>query len=166
MKTNLIIVALTISTLSFWNIKTCIANDPGIQPAHFSPPQPGTIIVWQGTKNGNAFEEEHLVEKNSGLLARWKSGGKSYERYGLITWGTPDTFDTTAVDPLWPLEVGKSVSFSRKKGKRMWNDSISVIGTETITVHTKPSYYFSKLHSVTINGLGSLRLGMHQSWDG
>ncbi len=100
--------------------------------ALFNPPKPGTIVRWEGKKNGKHFKEEHHIGKSKGLLARWKSNGKNYERYGLISWGTPDTFDTTKVDPIWPLKVGNEVSYKRSKGNRSWNDSMKVVGTETI----------------------------------
>jgi len=126
--------ALVVYLLPFFSIIITSAVASEMLPANFFPPVPGTVIVWKGVKNGEKFNEEHLVGKNSGLLARWKSGDKHFERYGLITFGSPKTFDTSSVDPVWPLKIGNSVSYSRKKGNRKWNDSIKVLGTETITV--------------------------------
>lgn len=98
----------------------------------FNPPNAGTIIKWEGKKNGKSFSEEHEIGTSNGLLARWKSNGKNYERYGLISWGAPDTFDTSTVDPLWPLKVGNEVSYIRSEGSRSWNDSMKVVGFESI----------------------------------
>jgi hypothetical protein len=128
---NLIIIVTFFILVGLQN--NAVANEgTASHEAMFNPPNSGTIVKWEGKKNGKYFKVEHHIGKSKGLLARWKSNGKNYERYGLISFGTPDTFDTSKVDPLWPLKVGNEVSYKRSKGNRSWNDSIKVVGTETI----------------------------------
>lgn len=129
MKTEM---AIGILLLSSFVSSVAATEDENSTQAVFNPPKPGTTIKWLGTKNGETLKEEHVVGKSSGLLARWSSGGKEYERYGLISWGSPDTFDTSSIDPLWPLKVGNSISYSRTKGNRSWNDSMTVTGVESV----------------------------------
>jgi len=110
--------------------KLAWAEGPQLSPASFNPPPPGTTLVWQGTSAGEA-----VIKQNEGLLARWTWQGKAIERYGLVTRGDVGKhFAASDVDAFWPLVNGKSVTYLRKDGSKVWQDSLTVVGTETVVV--------------------------------
>jgi hypothetical protein len=46
----------------------------------------------------------------------------------------PDQFDKASVEAIWPLEIGKTVTFAERSGRDEWCHTLSILRTEAINV--------------------------------
>jgi hypothetical protein len=107
-----------------------------LPPAAFKAPATGTEIKWGDTESS----ETALIEvgPRDGYTLTWtRNGEEEVAGYTLFCWYCPtDEFelDTGKLDALFPLEVGKSTTFERSRGRERWVDTVSVTGVETVNV--------------------------------
>ena len=100
-------------------------------------PAPGTNIVWQGESHRGSFTSRNVFTGVEGFKILFKRGGVEEGAWIPFCYGCAhNIIDVEAYAGLWPLEVGKSVSFRRKRedGSREWAHVIKVVGTESVTV--------------------------------
>ncbi len=107
---------------------------PELAPAPFKVQHAGTRLVWQNLESGQ--RQTSIVQAADGMIVRWLWEGRSGASVGHFC--TDCVFagigaDGGALAPLYPLQVGKSVSFTLSKGERSWRDEILVTGTQNIS---------------------------------
>jgi hypothetical protein len=103
----------------------------------FHAPAHGTNIVWQGESHRGSSTSRNVFTGVEGFKITFKRGGAEEDAWIPFCYGcTRNVIDMEAYGGLWPLEVGKSVSFRRKRedGSREWAHIIKVVGTESVTV--------------------------------
>lgn len=105
--------------------------EPDLPPAEFTPAPAGTEQVWRNIASGETGNS--VIGSVNGYKVHWDFEGQ--ERNGMFfcyhcTGRAPASEDDYA--ELWPLEVGKSVSFYRRRSDRSWKTTITVTGTETL----------------------------------
>lgn len=106
---------------------------PDLPPALFDPAPAGTEQSWRNIDSGETGNS--VIGSPNGYRIHWEWEGD--ERTGMFfcfhcTGRAPAPEDEYA--ELWPLEVGKSVSFYRRRADRSWKTTITVTGTETVEV--------------------------------
>jgi hypothetical protein len=103
----------------------------------FHAPAPGTNIVWQEESHRGSSTSRNVFTGVEGFKILFKRGGVEEGAWIPFCYGCAhNIIDVEAYGGLWPLEVGKSVSFRRKRedGSREWAHVIKVVGTESVTV--------------------------------
>jgi hypothetical protein len=92
--------------------------------------------VWGDTDSDDTARIE--VKGRDGYALKWRRNGEEeVAGYTLFCWYCPtDEFDldTAKLDALFPLEVGKTATFERTRGRDAWIDTVTVTGVETVTV--------------------------------
>jgi hypothetical protein len=77
------------------------------------------------------------MERSDGFRVAFSRRGTERRTWVPFCWGCQSNlFEEDKYAALWPLQVGKSVSFTRtsKEGGRQWLHTIKVTGAEEITV--------------------------------
>ena len=111
------------------------AEDFALPPAPFKALPEGTRMVWENLDSGERVEG--VVGRTNGRIVSWIWKGRSFASWGhvcidCVASGIPP--DGGALGMLYPLEVGKGVSFTRNWGGQSWKDQILVTGVEQIEV--------------------------------
>jgi hypothetical protein len=110
------------------------AQSPKLAPAPFSAPPEGTRLVLEDLINGGTASGE--VTALDGYILGWTSKGRTARS---VTHFCPDCLqagigaDGGPLAQLYPLEVGKGITFTRSRGDLTWHDEILVVGTYSIT---------------------------------
>lgn len=107
---------------------------PALAPAEFRPPQPGSIIVAQ--RADGTLEKSRVVAAN-GFAVTLERDGEVLTRLPFChACGDPRAYpiERDRYAALWPLEVGKSVTFRRREshGSGSWIHTVSVTRTERV----------------------------------
>ncbi len=105
------------------------SDGPELAPAPFEPAEPGTRMAWQEIEGSGAGES--VIGRADGYELHWQWEGEPRSGYLFCSFCGSTRFDEQAYGALWPLEVGKSVSFWRNKDGSRWQDEIEVIGTDS-----------------------------------
>lgn len=115
---------------------TQTAPAAALDPAPFSPAPPGTELTWKVPHTGRTFT--HVVQLPHGFAWRYlRSDGQQGEWVPFCHYcKRVDVYDETAYAKLWPLDVGKKVTFRREHfgTGREWENVIEVTGTDTVTL--------------------------------
>lgn len=111
------------------------AQAPALEPAPFTALPEGTVMVWENIDTGKKVQG--VVGRTRGLIVSWIWEGRSFSSFAHICMdcvaaGVPP--DGGVLGQLFPLEVGKAVSFTRRWAGEAWRDRIEVLGTERVTV--------------------------------
>lgn len=95
-------------------------------------PAPGTILIWKDLYTGS--EDEERVVAPIGRL--YQSVFLGQRRYGYLPdpWADNENTDPDDMAGLFPLEVGKKVSFPRKPEAGRMEDKVEVLDTVRIQV--------------------------------
>ena len=110
------------------------AENPILAPAPFDAPPEGTRLVLEDLINGGTASGE--VTALDGYILGWTSQGQTAKS---VTHFCPDCLqagigaDGGPLAQLYPLEVGKGITFTRSRGDLTWHDEILVVGTDSIT---------------------------------
>ncbi len=147
----LAVVAATI----FWSA-------PGLaQPQEFKIAPVGTRLH----RDTGGWIEIQRIEGRT-VLTR-NSAGRETRGVGLFfPTGTEQgvSFDKERVESIWPLEVGKSVSFKFTRGGDVWDETIKVLRTERVTVPAGSfDAYVVEVHEKTV-GFGGAYEGKFTNW--
>ncbi|HEY9549397.1 MAG TPA: hypothetical protein VIR45_07840, partial [Kiloniellaceae bacterium] len=94
-----------------------------------------TAMVWQNMDTGK--QVEGVVGRTDGLIVSWIWEGRSFSSLAYICMdcvaaGVPP--DGGELGRLFPLQIGKAVSFTRRWAGEAWRDRIEVLDRERITV--------------------------------
>jgi len=111
------------------------SNSPKLDPAPLHIAPPGTKMVWRRL-DGYKTEQGIIGPVESDLLAHYQWEGESSCMYFFCIRCAGDDvcFDHHAYESLFPLEVGKSVTFRRSVEQWEWINRISVVGTERLSL--------------------------------
>jgi hypothetical protein len=111
------------------------AETLALEPAPFKALPEGTVMVWENMDTGKKVQG--VVGRTRGLIVSWIWEGRSFASFAHICMdcvaaGVPP--DGGVLGQLFPLQVGKAVSFTRRWAGEAWRDRIEVLGTERVTV--------------------------------
>ena len=111
------------------------AETPGLEPAAFKALPEGTVMVWQNMDSGKKVQG--VVGRTRGLIVSWIWEGRSFSSFAHICMdcvaaGVPP--DGGDLGELFPLQVGKAVSFTRRWAGAAWRDRIEVLSREQVSV--------------------------------
>jgi hypothetical protein len=111
------------------------AQAPPLEPAPFRALPEGTFMVWENMDSGKKVQG--VVGRTQGLIVSWIWEGRSFSSFAHICMdcvaaGVPP--DGGVLAQLFPLQVGKAVSFTRRWAGQAWRDRIEVVATERVTV--------------------------------
>ena len=106
-----------------------------LEPAPLRVAPPGTRMVWRRL-DGRAVERGVIGAMAPDRLAHYTWEGRPSSMYFFCIGCAGDEvcFDRAAYERLFPLEVGKSVSFRRTVGQWEWTNRIAVTGTERLAL--------------------------------
>lgn len=108
-------------------------DGPRMEPSHLRVAPPGTRMTWRRL-DGHGTESGVIGALDSDLLAHYVWEGRPCSMYffGIRCAGDEVRFDRDAYLSIFPLEVGKAVSFRRSVEQWEWINTINVISTETL----------------------------------
>lgn len=106
-----------------------------LEPAPFKALPEGTFMVWENLDTGKRVQG--IVGRTHGLIVSWIWEGRNFSSFAHICMdcvaaGVPP--DGGVLGQLFPLQVGKAVSFNRRWAGEAWHDRIEVQATERVTV--------------------------------
>lgn len=93
-------------------------------------PKPGTVLVWQDLHTGETVEE-HVLEPEGRLFQSTSSRGHSFW-YPPDPWADNENTNVSDMDALFPLQIGKSVTFKRQPRLGGTRDTVTVARAETL----------------------------------
>lgn len=110
-------------------------NSLELDPAPLRIAPPGTRMIFRRL-DGYKTEQGIIGPVETDLLAHYMWEGKPCSMYFFCIRCAGDDvrFDHATYESLFPLEVGKSVSFRRSVDQWEWNNRISVVGTERLSL--------------------------------
>ena len=107
---------------------------PDLAPAAFVPPSPGTIIV--GHRADGTLRKTRVLGSDGYAVTLERDGERITRLPFCHACGHPrdEPVETARYAQLWPLEVGKSVTFQRTRERdgTVWVHTVRVTGTETV----------------------------------
>src|SRR3546814_21095688 len=103
-------------------------------------------MVWENMYTGK--KGQGVVGRTRGLIVTWIWEGRSFSSFAhvcmdCVAAGVPP--DGGELGELFPLQVGKAVSFTRRWAGEAWPDRIEVLATERVTVPAGPFDAFGLL---------------------
>ena len=106
-----------------------------LPPAPFKVLPEGTRMVWENMDTGKRVNG--LVGRTNGLIVSWIWENRNFASFAHICMdcvaaGVPP--DGGVLGQLFPLQVGKAVTFTRRWAGEAWRDRIEVLGTERVSV--------------------------------
>jgi hypothetical protein len=111
---------------------TANAVQPTLPPSNYDLAAPGTVFVWRDLRTGE--QKEEIVGEHKGRQMEATYDGKRSFAYVPDPWADEENTDVADIEPLFPLEVGKKVTFHRQPRAGRTFDTVEVVGTETITL--------------------------------
>ncbi len=105
---------------------------PSLPPSNYELAEPGTIFLWRDLASGE--EKEEVAGQHQGRQMEATYAGKRSFAYLPDPWADSENTNAADIEPLFPLEVGKKVSFYRQPQAGRTFDTVEVIGTETLTL--------------------------------
>jgi len=112
---------------------------PNLPGAPFSVARPGSVFHFQRGQESHKI----VVGEADGYFANYVSDGTPQITSPLNERVRRDYLaprDVAEFNKIWPLAIGKSVHYQRvdpRANSRVWNDEISVVGTEAVKVGEK-----------------------------
>jgi hypothetical protein len=104
---------------------TLAASDYTLAPA-------GTVVTWRNLLTGETMEER--IGAAQGLMMQSEIGARRSYAYLPDPWADNENTRQDDIVPLFPLEVGKKVSFTRKPKAGLAHDTVEVLRSETLTL--------------------------------
>lgn len=104
-------------------------------PAPFKALPEGTFMVWENADTGKRVQG--IVGRTHGLIVSWIWEGRNFSSFAHICMdcvAAGVSPDGGVLGQLFPLQVGKAVSFTRRWAGEAWRDRIEVQTTERVTV--------------------------------
>jgi hypothetical protein len=105
---------------------------PQLPPSNYELAKGGTVFVWRDLDTGD-IRRERVVEADGRLmLSDW--GDRRSFAYVPDPWADSENTDPADIEPLFPLEVGKKVTFHRQPAAGRTVDTVEVVRTETLSL--------------------------------
>lgn len=108
------------------------APQPNLPPSNYELADPGTVFVWRDL--GSAEEKEEIVGEHKGRQMEAIYGGRRSFAYAPNPWADEENTNKADIEPLFPLAVGKKVTFYRQPPAGRTFDTVEVVRTETLTL--------------------------------
>ena len=107
-------------------------NRPQLPPSDYELADAGTVFVWRNLDTGET--ERELVLNHVGRMM--KTDFKLRRRYTYVPdpWADNDNTKEADIEPLFPLEVGKKITFHRQPAAGRTVDTVEVVRTETLSL--------------------------------
>jgi hypothetical protein len=130
-------------------------NRPQLPPSDYELADAGTVFVWRDLDTGETDKE--LVLDHVGRMM--KSDFKLRRRYAYVPnpWADNENTKEADIEPLFPLEVGKKITFHRQPAAGRTIDTVEVVRTETLSLP------IGKVDTYVIETISKLESG---SWVG
>lgn len=108
------------------------AAAPALPPSNYDLAPEGTVFVWRDLNSGETVEEQ--VGKSVGRMMDARYGTRRSFAYVPDPWADNENTKEADIEPLFPLEVGKKVSFDRHPRAGLSKDTVEVLRTETLVL--------------------------------
>ncbi len=108
------------------------AAQPTLPPSDYELADPGTVFLWR--ELGSGEEKEEVVNQHKGRQMEASYGGRRSFSYVPDPWADEENTQVADIEPLFPLQVGKTVSFYRQPEAGRCFDTVEVVRTETLTL--------------------------------
>lgn len=108
------------------------ALQPSLPPSNYELADPGTVFVWRDLNTGKTHDE--IVQEKVGRMLQANFKGRRSFAYVPDPWADNENTKEADIEPLFPLEVGKTVSFYRQPRAGRTFDTVKVVRTETLTL--------------------------------
>lgn len=95
-------------------------------------PKPGAVLVWQDLHTGET-REEHVLAPDGRLFQSMSPRGRSFW-YPPDPWADNENTKVSDMDALFPLQVGKRVTFTRQPKIGKTTDTVTVVRAETLQI--------------------------------
>jgi len=105
---------------------------PQLPPSGYELAEAGTVFVWRDLDTGETDRE--LVFQGVGRLMQSHFKGRRRFAYVPDPWADNENANEADVEPLFPLEVGKKVTFYREPALGRTSDTVEVVRTETLSL--------------------------------
>lgn len=105
-------------------------------PGHFMAPAAGTVMIWHREQAGSQETRENTFLQSSGNRITFKRRGTDLTTWVPFCWGcASNKFEEDKYNGLWPLAIGKTVSFARTRERdgNKWLHTISVVKIEKVS---------------------------------
>ncbi len=116
------------------------ADGPELAPAAFEPPEPGSVVT--GRLEDGTRQTYRIVGADGYLLTLQRGTDRQSRVPFCFYCGGPREYpiEMERYETLWPLEVGKSVTFRRRRARdgEIWIHTVEVTGTETVETEFGP----------------------------
>ena len=106
------------------------APQPVLPPSNYELAAEDTVFVWRDLDTGETKKER--VKEPDGRLMRSNYGSRRSFAYVPDPWADDENTEASDIEPLFPLEVGKEVTFNRKPRAGRTVDTVKVVRTETL----------------------------------
>jgi hypothetical protein len=110
--------------------------EPQLPPSNYELAAEDTVFVWRDLDSGKVTKE--YVKKHEGRLMQSNFGSRRSFAYVPDPWADNENTNEADIEPLFPLEVGKKVTFNRQPRAGRTQDSVEVVRTETLTLPFGP----------------------------
>lgn len=108
------------------------APQPKLPPSNYELAEPGTVFVWRDLNDGR--EKEERVKEHVGRLMQSNYGSRHSFAFVPDPWADNENTNEAGIEPLFPLEVGKKVTFYRQPINGRTEDTVEVVRAETLTL--------------------------------
>ncbi len=105
---------------------------PQLPPSNYELAAEDTVFVWRDLDSGKVTKE--YVKEHEGRLMQSNFGSRRSFAYVPNPWADNENTKEADIEPLFPLEVGKKVSFYRQPRAGRTQDTVEVVRTETLTL--------------------------------
>lgn len=105
---------------------------PSLPPSNYELAEPGTVFVWRDLETGETKKE--YVKEHKGREMEANFGSRHSFGYVPDPWADSDNTNEADIEPLFPIEVGKKVSFYRQPRDGRTFDTVEVVRTETLSL--------------------------------
>lgn len=116
------------------------AEGPALAPAAFEPPGRGSIVM--GHRADGTIEKTRVLATDGFAMTLERAGERITRLPFCHGCGDPraQPVEMDRYEALWPLEVGKSVTFQRRRARdgAVWVHTVTVTGTETVATEIGP----------------------------
>lgn len=103
-----------------------------LSPSEYELAPQGTTVTWRNLLTGESMTEN--VESAEGLMMRSHLGNHRSFAYLPDPWADNENTRQDSIAPLFPLDVGKKVSFTRHPSSGTARDTVEVLRTERLTL--------------------------------
>jgi hypothetical protein len=124
--------ALAVSSGHAEDVTFAPAEPVTLEISEYALAPAGTVVTWRDLIDDKEIEEK--VEAADGLMMKSRVDGRRRFAYLPDPWADNENTRQDDIKPLFPLAVGKSISFSRHPKAGLAHDTVTVLHTETLTL--------------------------------